>query len=180
MKNNIILLLAFFSFFAYGQQKYYTLSGELIFESSVETFEEIKGVNNKVTAILNTEGAIAALALVKGFRFKIALMEEHFNENYLESEEYPKATFSGNIIGFSMDKITETNSQHIIKGKLTIKEISKEITITSFIKQVEGLIYLSSNFSAKPEDFGIKIPNIVSSKIAKEVSISLNLALKLK
>ena len=82
------------SFVGFSQSKYLTKSGLLNFEASVEAFEEIKATNNNVTAILNTEnGQFAALALVKGFRFKNALMEEHFNENYAESDEHPKAIF---------------------------------------------------------------------------------------
>ncbi len=77
-----------------AQSKYYTKSGSIDFEASVPSFEEVKAKNNTVTSILNTEtGEIAALALVKGFRFKVALMEEHFNENYAETHKFPKATF---------------------------------------------------------------------------------------
>ena len=77
---------------AFSQGKFLTKSGAITFEASVPSFEEVKATNDKVTAIINTETSdIAALALVKGFRFKVALMEEHFNENYAESDKFPKA-----------------------------------------------------------------------------------------
>ena len=86
--KNIHLLFLLISFLGFSQSKYLTKSGVLNFEASVEAFEEIKATNTNVTSILNTEnGQFAALALVKGFRFKNALMEEHFNESYAESDE---------------------------------------------------------------------------------------------
>ena len=92
--KNIYLLFSFCSVVGFSQEKYLTKSGVLNFEASVEAFEEIKATNTNVTAILNTaNGQFAALALVKGFRFKNALMEEHFNESYAESDEYPQSYF---------------------------------------------------------------------------------------
>ena len=77
-----------------SQNKYITREGIIEFESQIETFEPIKAKQNSVTSVFNADtGQIAVLALVKGFRFKNALMEEHFNENYVESDTYPKTTF---------------------------------------------------------------------------------------
>ena len=91
----------------------------------MEAFEEIKATNNNVTAILNTEnGQFAALALVKGFRFKNALMEEHFNENYAESDEFPKAIFKGELTGFSIENIQTTYS---INGTLSFHGVTKAL-----------------------------------------------------
>ncbi|MBL4643954.1 MAG: YceI family protein [Flavobacteriaceae bacterium] len=180
MKSKILMLLVFFSVSFYAQEKYYTKSGTITFESSVPSFEEVKATNTKVTAILKDDGTIAALALTKAFRFKIALMEEHFNENYMESTRFPKATFSGEISNFSMDQLTSSDKEFRIKGKLTIRGVSKNIEIKSQIKKQENTITITSNFTATPEDFGIKIPNIVRNKIAKKVDISFNFVLKKK
>ena len=88
---------------ANSQEKYWTRSGTLTFEASMPAFEEVKATNENVTAILNTtDGTFAALALVKGFRFKNALMEEHFNESYIESNRYPKAIFKGQLLNFDV------------------------------------------------------------------------------
>lgn len=180
MKAKILMLLVFFSVSFYAQEKYYTKSGTITFESSVPSFEEVKATNTKVTAILKDDGSIAALALTKAFRFKIALMEEHFNENYMESTRFPKATFSGKISNFSMDQLTSSDKEFRIKGKLTIRGVSKNIEIKSQIKKQENTIIITANFTATPEDFGIKIPNIVRNKIAKKVDISFNFVLKKK
>ena len=85
-----------------AQAKYIDKKGELTFEASEELFEPVKATNESVTVILNTEtNEIASLALMKSFRFKNSLMEEHFNENYIESETYPKATFKGKLSDFN-------------------------------------------------------------------------------
>ena len=95
---NLLIVIAVLSVNAQG--KYLTRTGQLDFEASVPAFEEVAAKNSAVTAILNAEnGEFAALALVTGFRFKNALMEEHFNEKYAESEKYPKATFKGKLDG---------------------------------------------------------------------------------
>lgn len=174
------MLFVFFSVSFYAQEKYYTKSGTITFESSVPSFEEVKATNTKVTAILKDDGTIASLALTKAFRFKIALMEEHFNENYMESSSFPKATFSGKIVNFTMDQLRPNEKEFRIKGTLTIRGISKNIELKSQIKRQENSISITSNFTAIPEDFGIKIPKIVRNKIAKKVDITFNFILKKK
>ena len=85
--KSVYLFFTLISFFAFSQEKYLTKTGTLVFEASVPSFEEIKATNTNVTAIFNaSNGEFATLALVKGFRFKNALMEEHFNESYAESD----------------------------------------------------------------------------------------------
>mgnify|MGYP000626502263 CR=1 FL=1 len=180
MKSKILILFVFFSVSFYAQEKYYTTSGTITFESSVPSFEEVKATNTKVTAILKDDGTIASLALTKAFRFKIALMEEHFNENYMESTRFPKATFSGKIVNFSMDQLSASDKEFNIKGKLTIRGVSKNIEIKSQIKKSGNTITIRSSFTTTPEDFGIKIPKIVRNKIAKNVDVTFNFILKKK
>ncbi|WP_299438737.1 YceI family protein [uncultured Aquimarina sp.] len=159
-----------------AQGKYITKKGTINFEASVPSFEEVKAKNTTVTAILNTDnGEFAALALIKGFRFKNALMEEHFNENYIESDDYPKATFKGKLVGFDINDI---KGEYMIKGTLTLHGKSKEIeTKGSLSKDDEVTISISSSFIAKPEEFDIKIPSIVSKKIADDISVNFNFKL---
>lgn len=180
MKSKILILFVFFSASFYAQEKYYTTSGTITFESSVPSFEEVKATNTKVTAILKDDGTIASLALTKAFRFKIALMEEHFNENYMESTRFPKATFSGKIANFSLDQLSANDKEFRIKGKLTIRGVVKIIELKSQIKKLENTITIRSRFTITPEDFGIKIPKIVRNKIAKKVDVTFNFILKRK
>ena len=161
-----------------AQAKYFTKSGTITFESSVPSFEEIKATNDKVSAVLKDDGNFASLALIKGFRFKIALMEEHFNENYIESKKYPKATFSGRIKDFSMDKLSAEFREFDLDGKLTMRAIGKDISTKCKLKYDGKIITLTTEFSTKPENFGIEIPNIVRKKIAETVTISAKFELK--
>jgi hypothetical protein len=170
MMKNIYLLFLCISFTGISQEKYLTKSGVLNFEASVEAFEEIKAFNSNVTAIFNAaNGQIAALALVKGFRFKNALMEEHFNENYAESDLYPKAIFKGELVGFSLDALQTSYS---IQGTLSFHGITKPLENVSVeVKSSENSYTLQGTFEIAPNDFDIEIPKIVRSKIADSVAV---------
>lgn len=177
-KIAFVVLAALFSF-APIQEKKITKTGTITFEASVPSFEEVKGKNTAVTCILNTtNGEIAALALMKGFRFKVALMEEHFNENYVESSKYPKATLKGKIEGFDVSKITTTSKDYTIKGKLELHGKSKDITTIAKIKKIGADIDIKTNFSVNVSDFDIEIPSVVSKKVSKKVTVDCNFLLK--
>ncbi len=173
MKNVFITLLLLTSTLAFSQEKMTTKNGTIEFEASVPSFEEVKAKNEAVTCILNTTtGDIASLALIKGFRFKVALMEEHFNENYVRSDRHPKATFKGNIQKFDFGKIDKTGKSFTMKGILSLNGHQKEITTTAIIKRNLTSLEVSSVFEVNPEDFGIEIPSVVKNKIAKKIKIS--------
>ncbi|WP_300567584.1 YceI family protein [Flavobacterium sp.] len=162
-----------------AQDKILTKTGQVTFEASVPAFEEVKANHKAVTCILNTKtGEIASLILVKGFQFKLALMEEHFNENYIESDKFPKATFKGKIDNFDLDKITTQNQEFTIKGKMELHGKSKDITVIAKIKKVKEALQITSNFALNPEDFDIQIPTIVKAKVAKKVDVRLDFTLQ--
>ncbi|WP_296383883.1 YceI family protein [Winogradskyella sp.] len=179
MKKITFLILVLISISAIGQNKYLTKTGLLAFEASVPSFEEVAAKNNSVTAILNTEnGEFAALALVKAFRFKNALMEEHFNENYAESDSHPKTTFKGKIENFNFDALSEIDRSLTIDGSLTFHGVTKEIKeISLTLKVVDGKIILSGSFKVLVSDFAIDIPKIVANKLSDEVSVAFNFEL---
>ncbi|WP_395045296.1 YceI family protein [Flavobacterium sp.] len=179
MKKLLTIILLFLSLFTFGQNKLITKNGTITFEASVPSFEEINAKNDGVTCIINTKtGEIASLALVKGFRFKIALMEEHFNENYIESDAHPKATFKGKIENFDYSKLSTESKNYNIKGKLELHGKTKEINIIASIKKNSTGLAFISNFSVNTDDFGIKIPNMVSKKVSKKVDLKLDFVLK--
>ena len=180
MKHFLLFITCLFFFQGIAQSKYYTKSGIITFESSVPAFEAVKAINKKVTTILKDDGSIASLVLMKGFRFKVALMEEHFNENYIESNSYPKATFSGKIADFSLKNLSHRNKEYTITGEFTLREITKKITITASIKTIKNHIHILASFQLNPKDFGINIPKIVRKKIAKQVDVFLEFNLKKK
>lgn len=167
---------------SFAQNKYLTKNGTIGFEASVPSFEEVKANNNSVTAILNTEnGEFATLALIKGFRFKNALMEEHFNENYAESDNFPKATFKGKLIKFSVDKLNEEAIVFSTTGELNFHGVKKIFTnIKTYIALENDNIIMYGEFYAKASDFDIDIPKIVSKKIAEDIDVSFKFELKKK
>lgn len=175
MKKIYVLLLVLSTSLFFCQEKKVTKNGIINFEASVPSFEPVEAKHNSVSAILNTAtGEIASLALVKGFRFKIALMEEHFNENYAESTKFPKATFKGTIQNFDITKLTTTPQNFNLKGILEFHGKTKEISPIVSIWKNGDKIELKSNFVLNSDDFDIKIPKIVSSKVSKQVNTQIH------
>jgi len=178
MKKTALLLLLFFGYFQANAQKFSTKTGNLKFEASVASFEEVAAENKNTSAVLETStGDIAVLALMKGFRFKVALMEEHFNENYVESDKFPKATFKGKIEDFDTTKLSSAVKTFKISGDLTLHGKTKKITTTAKISKSGDKISVIGNFDVKPEDFAIEIPKIVSKKVADVIQVTFNLSL---
>lgn len=154
-------------------QKYATKTGTVKFEASVPSFEEVVGENKTVSAVLDAEkGNLAVLALVKGFRFKIALMEEHFNENYAESDKFPKASFSGSLADFAISKLSSTPKNFNFSGNLTFHGQTKKISSVAKVSKSGEKISVSGNFELKPEDFGIEVAGAVRNKVAKTVTVT--------
>ncbi len=182
MKLKSFILICIFGIgISFSQGKYIEKKGVLVFEASEEAFEPIKAKNESVTVILNSSnGEIASLALVKEFRFKNALMEEHFNENYIESDTHPKAIFKGKIIGFDLAQLSEKEKEFKISGNLSLHGKEKSIEFPILVKKVDNQLSINGNFTVTPQDFDISIPKIVRNKIAKQVNVSLKFNLKSK
>ncbi len=180
MKNLTLLFAIFLTISVFAQEKYLTKNGTIDFEASVPAFEEVKAKNSSVTAILNTtNGEFASLALMKGFRFKVALMEEHFNENYIDSDEYPKATMKGKIANFDISQLSGSK-EYQFTGTLTLHGKSKEITTPVTLTKDGDSIKLTSKFSVTPEEFDIEIPSVVRKKVAEGVDVSVDFDLVAK
>lgn len=179
MKKIALFCLLLVAFKPLAQTKLVTKTGKITFEASVPAFEEVKAKNEAVTCILNpATGEIASLALMKGFRFKVALMEEHFNENYVESDKFPKATFKGKIDNFDLSKLTTVAKEYTIKGKLELHGKTKDIVVTAKIKKTEAGVEIDAAFSVNTDDFDIEIPSVVSKKLSKKVAVTLDCTLK--
>ena len=179
MKKITLLAMLVLSSICSSQQKLISKSGKIGFEASITTFEEVKAINNNVTFVLNpATGEIASLALLKGFRFKVALMEEHFNENYVESDKYPKATFKGKIEGFDSASLTESPRDFILKGKLELHGKSNDINTKAKISKSAAGVKIVSNFSVNASDFNIEIPSVVQRKVSNKINIDIDATLK--
>jgi hypothetical protein len=179
MKKGTILMLCFLVANGIYSQKMMTRTGEIKFEASMPAFEEIAGTNSTVSCILDqSTGDFAALALVKAFKFKAPLMEEHFNENYMESSKFPKATFKGKIANFDAKKISSKKTEFDIEGELTIHGVTKKIKTKLALISNGGKITASSMILVKPKEYNVEIPSLVKDKIAENVKVSMNFILE--
>lgn len=179
MKNTFIYSLLILATVTFAQDKMITKTGKISFEASVPAFEEVKAKNEGVTCVLNSKtGEIASLALIKGFRFKVALMEEHFNENYIKSDAFPKSTFKGKIENFDVAELSTTPKEYTIKGKLELHGKTKDISTTAKISKTDAGIEIKSNFTVNANDFDIAIPSIVKSKVSNKVNIKTEFVVK--
>jgi polyisoprenoid-binding protein YceI len=176
MKNALSLTFLLCLLNAYAQDKYFTKTGKISFFSSTP-IENIEAHNNRVTSIIETStGNIEFSVLIRSFKFEKALMEEHFNENYMESDKYPKSVFKGKItnikdINFQKDGAYEAK----IEGDLTIHGVTQKIMQTAKIEVKGGKISANCNFKVKLADYNIKVPSAVGNKIAEEIDVKVQI-----
>ena len=175
-KLTYILLLV--ASLAYSQDKLLTKNGQITFEATVSSFEEVKANLNNAACVLNTKtGDMAVVLFIKSFKFKNGLMQEHFNENYLESDKYPKSVFIGKIENFNYDSVSNSPAKYTISGTIEIHGKKKNISAPITIYKKDKQLILDSSFQLKPDDFGIEIPSIVGYKIAKIVTVTFDFKL---
>jgi hypothetical protein len=136
--------------------------------------EDIKGDNNQVAGVLDiSTGEMVFQALIKSFHFERALMEEHFNENYMESEKFPKSSFKGKITNLSSVNFSKNGTYDVtVEGELTIRDATNKISTKGTIEVVTGGINANSKFNIVPEDYKINIPGVVREKIAKNLEVT--------
>jgi hypothetical protein len=155
-------------------QLYSTRTGFVGFYSKTVA-EDIKAENNQVYAIIDAgKKNLAFAVLIKGFAFVRELMQEHFNENYMESDKYPKGTFSGTYTG---DVALDKNGVYkvMVKGTLTLHNTAKSIEIPATLEVKGGHLIGVAEFRVKPEDFNVSIPSVVRDKIDKELTVKVNI-----
>ena len=176
MKNLLIISLLICLPLTAGAQKFATKTGYIGFYSHTP-IEDIKADNNQVASILDTStGEIAFQVTIRAFRFRKALMEEHFNENYLESAKFPGSTFTGKILNHSaIDFTREGRHEVTVEGNLTIRDVTRKITEKGIIEITSGGINAESKFIVASADYGIKIPAIVRNNIAKTIEVTVTM-----
>jgi polyisoprenoid-binding protein YceI len=152
-------------------------------ERSVITFfsdaliEDITATNSKTASILNKQtGELVFSVPIREFQFEKKLMQEHFNgEKYMESDKYPKATFSGKLMNLD---VNQTNVQQVkAKGKLTIHGVTREVEFDGTAQSGEKIV-MKSKFKIKLADYKIKIPQLVFQNIAEEVEVTVDITYK--
>lgn len=162
-----------------AQDLFFTKTAKVNFDCTpANPVEKIDAVNNEATSFLNkASGDLVFQLLVKSFRFEKALMEEHFNENYMESGKFPKADFKGKISNIS-DVNFAKDGDYLVKatGNFTMHGITKPINVDGTISIKGGKIHAKSKFSIVLEDYKIDRPKVVADKIAEKATISIDAA----
>lgn len=173
--KKIVLLLFFITYNFFAQSEMTTTSGVINFEASVALYEEITATNKDVYCVLDVKkGTITTEVKMKEFRFKLSLMEEHFNRKYLETERFPTSSFKGIIEGFNINSIGSFPKEFSIAEDLKIHGKTKKITTKAFLKKVGQGLEIVSDFKVETKDFNIQIPEILSVKIAETVNVQFN------
>jgi len=165
----------------YAQDKFFTKNGKVYFDATVAASpEKIEAVNNTVTCVIDIKtGNIQFSLLMKGFQFERALMEEHFNENYVESSKYPKAEFKGTVSNISAINFNKDAANTVkVKGILKMHGEAKEIETEGKLIIKSGKITAMAIFPVQFADFRISIPKIVSDKVAKVARIEIECLLE--
>jgi polyisoprenoid-binding protein YceI len=107
-------------------------------------------------------------------------MEEHFNENYLESSKFPNSTFKGKIAGFDAKKVSAAKTAYDIEGDLTLHGVTKKIKTKIYLASEDGKVALTGNFSVHAQDYAIEIPNLVKDNFADQIKVVLDFNLEVK
>lgn len=175
IKFSLVILLVLVGQILFAQGKYGTRSGHISFHSDAKV-EKIEAHNYKVAAVIAASGEMEFSLNMKGFEFEKSLMQDHFNENYVESDKYPKATFKGKIsniagVSFTKDGTYTTN----VSGKLTIHGVTKDVTTTGTITVKAGKINAASTFNISLKDYGVKIQGDKTESISNTIKIKVDL-----
>ncbi|QEC41808.1 YceI family protein [Pseudobacter ginsenosidimutans] len=180
MKQRISLLLLYLVLTGsvFSQGKFFTRTGQISF-SSKGILETIKAQNKTVTCVLDAQtGQIQFSVMMRGFEFKKALMQEHFNENYVESDKYPTAEFKGQINSPLPDLSKDGSYPVKVKGKMTIHGITQELATDGTLTVQQGAMKADATFTILLSDYKIRIPSIVKNNLSNTVSIAVACSLQ--
>ena len=163
-----------------AQNKYMTRTGSAHFVADGIIKDDVQARSNTVTAVLDAStGQVQARIPVNSFVFRKALMQEHFNENYLESHRFPNASFKGQIQGWNDQLLQKSGSQKIrFVGTLEVHGVARDINEAGLLEVSNGIIHLETDFKLVVADYGIKVPALVRDKIAKEAEVHVQANLK--
>jgi hypothetical protein len=170
-----IVLFCLFATPGFSQSKFYTKTGKISFFSSTK-MEDISAVNRSVVTLLDTRtGDIQFAVLMKGFEFKKALMQEHFNKNFVHSDKYPKSEFKGQVnnnssVNYSVDGAYKVT----VKGKLTIHGVTKDAEVPGTITVKSGKVNVNAVFNVLVADHNITIPKMYKDNISRSIQITVD------
>ncbi|MEO8112363.1 MAG: YceI family protein [Ginsengibacter sp.] len=174
-KISLLSLILFICISQSFAQTYFTKNGRISFFSKT-SLENISADNNQVISVFNTAtGSLAFSLLNSAFHFPKAKMEDDFNENYMESGKYPKSTFKGIVTDVGTINLLKDGSYNVnVQGDLTIHGITKNISTPGTIVIKDGKISAIASFKVLLKDYSIKVPTIVTNKIAESIEITIS------
>ncbi|MGZ5286473.1 MAG: YceI family protein [Flavisolibacter sp.] len=178
-KMTVALVLSLMSITSFTQDKYFTKTGKIDFFSKA-SLEDIEAKNKTVTAVIDSRtGAIQFAVQMKSFEFEKQLMQQHFNENYVESDKYPRSEFKGSITNNSEINYDKDGSYPAkVKGKMTIHGVTNDVETTGKVKVNGGKLEIESVFNLLLSDYKISIPAVVKEKISNSIKITVNCKLE--
>lgn len=179
MKSLVLIFILFVSASVMAQDKYFTKSGRISFVSKA-ALENIDANHKSVTCVLDTKtGNLQFAVLMKGFEFEKALMQEHFNENYVESSKYPKGEFKGQVLNNAEINYAKDGTYSAkVKGMLTMHGETREVETTGNVVVKDGKLHATAEFSILLSDFKIEIPKVVKDNVSNTVKITVDCSLE--
>jgi polyisoprenoid-binding protein YceI len=180
-KYPYLIVLLFTISSLHAQDKFYTKTGKISFDvTAPKSPENVDAVNKAVVCVIDTKtGDLQFSVLMKGFEFDRALMMEHFNENYVESEKFPKTIFKGTITNNASINYTKEGTYAAkVKGKMTMHGETKDIEADGKITTKAGKIMISAVFNLSFAEYKISVPQIVSDKVANTAKVSVDCTLE--
>jgi len=174
MKNIVITLIFLMLTTVVFSQKMMTRSGEIKFDATVPgAMDPVVAVSNTVSSIFDkTSGDLVVQGLVKSFKFKSPLMEEHYNENYMESDKFPKTSFKGKVVGYDGKSGT-----YDVEGDLTIHGAINKVK-TKMAVATGAKTSISGTFVVKLSDYKLEVPAMAKKTLAETAKISVKLDLE--
>jgi hypothetical protein len=178
MKKIVAIAALLIATHCLSAQKYFTKDGTIRFFSDAK-MEKIEATNNKATCVLDgATGAMEWSVLNLGFVFESAFMQEHFNETYMESPKFPKASFKGQVENFSSVNLKKDGTYKVkVTGDLTMHGVTKKVTVDGSFTVAGGKINTDSKFFVKPSDYGIVIPGDKADSISNNIEITVKAGL---
>jgi len=175
----VLTSLLLLSGWAQAQDIFFTKNGRISFYSKAP-LENIEAIHKSVTCVLDSRsGDLQLTLLLRGFEFEKALMQEHFNENYMESDKYPKAQFKGQLLNNSEVNYTKDGTYNArVKGWLSFHGETKELETSGKILVKGGKVTANAVFTVLTDDYNISIPGVVRDKVAKNIQVTVDCAME--
>lgn len=172
MYKAIITLTLLIHIFTATAQRLVDRSGTVTFFSNAP-LEDITAINNQALAALDLDaGKVAVSMLMRGFKFEKALMEEHFNENYVQSEKYPKASFTGTMDSKPSEWPSNGGFTITVTGEIELHGVKRPLVARVDLENAQDMINAKVKFPLKLADFNIRVPKAVMQNIAEEVEVT--------